>query len=252
VMGPGSPSYTVRQLRDSLTWHAVLARHRLGYPLVLASAATIAVGDFTLPVYEIYKVGEDLHWKRGLNLFSPHGASVAFVPHWDNNDGGADLDTSRCFMGKSRFEELRALLAPDTTVIGIDERTALILDFTSDEARVMGAGGITWQRGSEERRFGRRETFPLADLGLSALLDIATGIPPAVWEKAMSVDTQPDPPAAAPSEEVLALVAARAEARSKRDWASSDRIRDDIARLGWKVKDTPSGSEILPLVAPSG
>ena len=28
--GPGSPSYTVRQLRDSYAWHALRARHRLG------------------------------------------------------------------------------------------------------------------------------------------------------------------------------------------------------------------------------
>src|SRR3989442_8736968 len=102
VLGPGSPTYAVRQLRDSFTWQAVVARHRLGYPLVLASAATIAVSDHALPVYEIYKVGEDLHWKRGLNLLGPNGASIAFIPHWDNNDGGDDLDTSRCFMGKAR------------------------------------------------------------------------------------------------------------------------------------------------------
>ena len=29
-MGPGSPSYAVRQLEDSLTWEYILARHRLG------------------------------------------------------------------------------------------------------------------------------------------------------------------------------------------------------------------------------
>ncbi|MBN2147175.1 MAG: hypothetical protein JW726_07285, partial [Anaerolineales bacterium] len=56
-MGPGSPSYAVRQLRDSLAWQYLLARHRLGAALVLASAAAIAVSTVSLPVYEIYKVG---------------------------------------------------------------------------------------------------------------------------------------------------------------------------------------------------
>ena len=61
-LGPGSPSYAVRQLRDSLAWHMVRSRHRLGAALALASAATIAAGAWALPVYEIYKVGEDTHW----------------------------------------------------------------------------------------------------------------------------------------------------------------------------------------------
>ncbi|HLZ07879.1 MAG TPA: cysteinyl-tRNA synthetase [Chloroflexota bacterium] len=252
MMGPGSPSYTVRQLRDSFTWHAVVARHRLGYPLVLASAATIAVSDFALPVYEIYKVGEELHWKRGLNLLGPNRPSIAFVPHWDNNDGGKDLDTSRCFMGKARFAELRALLPPTTAVVGIDERTALILDFTHDEARVMGAGGVTLQSERDERRFGRRETFPLADLGLDALTDPAIGLPNAVWEKALAADSTTAPTAVLPSDDVLALIATRARARASQDWAESDRLRDDIARLGWKIKDTPNGAEVLPLGCPHG
>ena len=42
-MGPGSPTYAVRQLSDSLAWHYLLARHRLGAALVLASAAVIAI-----------------------------------------------------------------------------------------------------------------------------------------------------------------------------------------------------------------
>ena len=42
VLGPGSPTYAANQLAGSLAWHTILARHRLGAPLVLASAAAIA------------------------------------------------------------------------------------------------------------------------------------------------------------------------------------------------------------------
>ncbi len=56
-MGPGSPTYAVKHLSGSLAWHILLARHRLGAGLVLASAAAIAAGAWALPVYEIYKVG---------------------------------------------------------------------------------------------------------------------------------------------------------------------------------------------------
>jgi hypothetical protein len=43
-LGPGSPSYAVRQSQDSLAWQYLVARHRLGAGLALASAATIAIG----------------------------------------------------------------------------------------------------------------------------------------------------------------------------------------------------------------
>jgi hypothetical protein len=122
-MGPGSPTYAVRQLSDSLAWHYLLARHRLGAALVLASAATIAISAYALPVYEIYKVGEDPHWKAGLDFFGDYGLPLVFVPHWNNNDGGDELDTSRCVMGQTRFAELMRQLPLDGTVIGIDEKT---------------------------------------------------------------------------------------------------------------------------------
>ncbi|HSQ40127.1 MAG TPA: hypothetical protein VLM78_08185, partial [Anaerolineales bacterium] len=60
-MGPGSPTYAIRQLKDSLAWDLVRARHRFGATLIFASAATISVGAHALPVYEVYKVGQDMH-----------------------------------------------------------------------------------------------------------------------------------------------------------------------------------------------
>ena len=51
-------------------------------------------------------MGEDPHWKTGLDLFAPFGLRLVFIPHWNNNDGGNELDTSRCFMGLARFERL--------------------------------------------------------------------------------------------------------------------------------------------------
>ena len=51
-------------------------------------------------------------------------------------------------------------------------------------------------------------------------------------------------------DEVVALAAARAQARSVRDFAESDRLRDEIAAAGWEVRDTPGapgGFELVPL-----
>ena len=39
------------------------------------------------------------------------------------------------------------------------------------------------------------------------------------------------------------LLSIRAEAKSKKDWATSDRIRDELAALGFTIKDTKEGTE---------
>jgi cysteinyl-tRNA synthetase len=46
--------------------------------------------------------------------------------------------------------------------------------------------------------------------------------------------------------EVLALVEKRQQARAAKDWAGSDRLRDEIAALGWNVKDTKDGPKLSP------
>ena len=52
---------------------------------------------------------------------------------------------------------------------------------------------------------------------------------------------------AEPPPEVERLVAARAEARGRRDWRRADELREEIRRLGWIVEDTPAGSRTAPL-----
>lgn len=44
--------------------------------------------------------------------------------------------------------------------------------------------------------------------------------------------------------EVEALIVQRDEARARKDWDESDRLRDAITALGWKVKDTPAGTQV--------
>jgi cysteinyl-tRNA synthetase len=54
------------------------------------------------------------------------------------------------------------------------------------------------------------------------------------------------PDARAPSD-VCELAEQRERARSERDFAAADRLRDEIAARGWEVRDAPSGFELLPL-----
>jgi cysteinyl-tRNA synthetase len=46
--------------------------------------------------------------------------------------------------------------------------------------------------------------------------------------------------------EVDAILVKREEARSKKDWAAADKFRDEIANLGYEVRDTPAGPVVRP------
>ncbi len=248
-LGPGSPTYAVRQLRDTLAWHTLIARHRLGSAIILASAATVAAGAYTLPVYEIYKVGEDLHWHDGLDLLGPYGLPLVFIPHWDNHEGGTALDTSRCFMGKERFTHLLSLLPAGLTVVGLGEHTALIIDLERETGQVMGLGHVAVLRDGEEKLFRSGQNFVLAELGNFHLPSPGDGIPADVWRNVRTLDETHSsttlPPE--PTPDVLSLMEARETARSRRDWTAADDLRNQIAALGWQVQDAPSGTEITPL-----
>ena len=49
-----------------------------------------------------------------------------------------------------------------------------------------------------------------------------------------------------PSEEALALIAERDEARAAKDFAKSDEIRDRLQAMGLEVMDTPQGTKVRP------
>ena len=54
---------------------------------------------------------------------------------------------------------------------------------------------------------------------------------------------EPEAASALPAE-VEELVAARAAARAAKEWKKSDELRDQIAALGWIVKDTKDGQKV--------
>jgi len=243
-MGPGSPTYAIRNLKDTLTWDVIRARHRLGATLIFASAATISIGAHALPVYEIYKVGQDVHIVDGLNLFSDFGLHVSFIPHWNNTDGGADLDTSRCFIGMDRFAEWCNLVPSDNETIGLDEHTGLIMDFESGLCEVSGVSSVSLARECDPEMYPSGSKFPLSELGEFRIPDpIEKDIPAHVWE--MCLNAPPLLDEDRPSDAVIALVEQRVLARANKNWAESDKLRDEIAALGWTVQDSKDGYKLL-------
>lgn len=254
-LGPGSPTYAVRQLQNSLAWQALRACHRLGAAVVLASAATIALSRHALPVYEIYKVGQDLHWQGGLDFFGAFGLSLIFIPHWNNNDGGEELDTSHCYMGRSRFEQLLAMLPPDSIIVGIDEHTALVADLAAGRCRVLGKGTVTVLRSGGSVTFASGRSFALEQLGAFRLPAPEAGIPYDVWQWVQRTPVAVDEPMHSPPAVVVDLLGRREAARRQQDWATADALREGIVAAGWEVRDTPDGPQLVPRAdaqAPNG
>ncbi len=173
LIGPGSPTYAVRVLASTPLPEVIRRRVADGACLVAASAAALTVGRFTLPVYEIYKVGESPHWVDGMNLLERFGLDLAVIPHWNNAEGGTH-DTRRCFMGEERFSRLETLLPPETAVLGLDEHSACILDFAAGEARVRGLGRVVLRRGGAVTTYRKGDRIPLDVLRGAVRLPTAT------------------------------------------------------------------------------
>jgi cyanophycinase-like exopeptidase len=143
LAGPGSPSYALNQWSDTAIPPALADLVRRGGTLVTGSAAAATIGTHAIPVYEIYKVGEDPYWLAGLNLLGDLlGIRAAVVPHFDNREGGRH-DTSCCYIGLHRLEILETQLHDGAGIIGVDEHTAVLIELATGKVSVHGAGGLT-------------------------------------------------------------------------------------------------------------
>jgi cysteinyl-tRNA synthetase len=90
----------------------------------------------------------------------------------------------------------------------------------------------------------------------NAALDAGTLPPPAVaavqalfgrWDDVLGVLRAPEAAEAALPPAVQELLDRRAAARKAKDWAQSDALRNELAALGYAVKDTPKGQVATPL-----
>ena len=243
-MGPGSPTYAIRQLKGTLAWDVIRARHRLGATLIFASAATISVGAHALPVYEIYKVGQDVHVVDGLNFFSDFGLHVSFVPHWNNAEGGVDLDTSRCFMGMDRFNEWCGLVPSENITLGLDEHTGIIMDFTSGNCEVSGVSSVSLVSDCDPVMHPAGSKFSLSEIGeIKVPNPIESGVSTKAWEMVINAPALVEDDN--PPDEVVRLAEKRLAARAKKNWGESDRLRDEIAALGWTTQDSKEGYTLV-------
>jgi len=171
MAGPGSPSYALRQWMGGPIPGAIAAHLRDGGIVTMASAAALTLGLVTIPVYEIYKVGETPRWLEGLDLLgSATGLRAAVVPHFDNAEGG-NHDTRFCYMGERRLRALEDQLPAGAFILGVDGHTALTFDLVAGRASVAGLGGVTIRAG------GRSTTLAAgSEVAIDAIAEAASSL----------------------------------------------------------------------------
>ena len=169
--GPGSPSYALAHWQAGPVAAGLRDRVLAGHGMtVLASAAAATAGQFTLPVYEIYKAGGAPRWLPGLDLLGTLGLKVAVIPHYDNAEGGR-YDTRYCYLGERRLAVLERELPADAAVLGVDEHTAVLIDLWAKHIEIRGRGGVT------VRRSGDSVVLPAGTrLSAADLRDLVRGI----------------------------------------------------------------------------
>jgi hypothetical protein len=261
--GPGSPSYALHQWAPLDLAQDLRGTLEAGGVLCFASAAALTLGTFTVPVYEIYKVGTATHWLPGLDVLSMAGIRGAIIPHYDNAEGG-NYDTRFCYLGEDRLVALEGQLPDETGILGVDEHTAGIIDLEAQSLTVMGKGGVYWRRNGETRTFESGSVTPLSEIqafepegvervhtsapevsDVEALVALAEGggrnSIDAIARLARLASTGGGD-RIDPTELVNGLLELRVSARNAKDFALADRIRDVIVASGIEVMDTPEGS----------
>jgi cyanophycinase-like exopeptidase len=241
-LGPGSPSRALRRWGGTPIVEQLIARIQHGATLITSSAAAAASGRHTIPVYEIYKAGTSPVWLDGLDIIGAlTGLAVAIVPHWNNNEG-ATHDTSRCFIGEGRLQQLERALPDGAAILGIDEHSALTIDLGASSVTVGGKGAVTIRIpgiGETAMHSGATESLAtfVARFGAAAG---APRLPVATSETPLLV------PATGPGLDVSVaveqLIALRAAARAERRFSDADALRAAIEALGVELVDEPTGA----------
>ncbi len=173
--GPGSPSYALRKWQGTVIPGLLLEKVLHGGCVVFASAAALTLGVVTVPVYEIYKCGQDPHWLDGLDVVSAAGIHAAVIPHYDNNEGGTH-DTRFCYLGERRLSIMERQLPDGVFVLGVDEHTACTFDLDARTASVEGRGVVTVRAAGRSVTFASGETVAIDQLNEIAAA-LARGAP---------------------------------------------------------------------------
>jgi cysteinyl-tRNA synthetase len=112
-------------------------------------------------------------------------------------------------------------------------------DALDDDLNISGALGHLFDAIRESNRLMDQNAFTPSDS--RALL---------TWWNTINQVLAFDPETSAIPPDIQSLLEARAEARKNKQWSTSDKLRDELAALGWEVKDTKEGQVLAPRPLP--
>ncbi|MGA7834062.1 MAG: hypothetical protein WCA31_02525 [Acidimicrobiales bacterium] len=263
--GPGSPTYALAQWAPLHFEEDLLSVLDKGGALCISSAASLTLGAFTAPIYEVYKVGDPSPtWRTGLNVLEHIGLRCVVIPHFDNNEGG-NYDTRFCYLGEVRLVALEEQLPDGVATLGVDEHTAAILDIAHDTITVRGRSNVYWRLRGEQKVLRNGSTTDLGELRDSAptprpIREIAESFVdrgPADLARIAATGGQEATTALAqlvqlaatggegfidPTPLVEGILKARVNARSIGQYELADQLRDVLVTAGFEIRDEPSGT----------
>jgi hypothetical protein len=263
--GPGSPTYALAQWAPLHFEEDLLSVLDKAGGLCFASAASLTLGAYTAPIYEIYKVGDQSpQWQEGLNVLSHFGLKCVVIPHFDNNEGG-NYDTRYCYLGEVRLTALEVMLPEDVATLGVDEHTAAIIDLDSDTITVKGRSNAYWRQNGNQKILANGTTTDLDQLRNAAVTprtQPSVAEPPSEisptdlallaasgGEEATSALAQLVQLAATggegyvdPAPLIEGVLKARVSARSSGQYALADELRDVLVAAGFEIRDEASGT----------
>jgi cyanophycinase len=108
----GNPEHVIEMLHDTPAWQIIRDGYAGGAVLAGCSAGAMMLGGYTLSVRAVMR-GQPPHWLPGLGIVP----GIVLMPHFDRV---AD------FANAEMFRAILAAAPPDTTLVGVDEDTALI------------------------------------------------------------------------------------------------------------------------------
>jgi hypothetical protein len=108
--------------------------------------------------------------------------------------------------------------------------------------QVSGVSSVSLVRECDPEIYPSGAQFPLSQLGQFHLPeDPSQGISPVAWSMVTQASAPQDD---SPPPAVSALADERAAARLRKDFAESDRLREQILALGWQVQDGRDGQKL--------
>jgi len=230
--GPGSPTYALKIWKKYGVDSLLKSKINNGGIIAFSSAAALTFGSHVIPVYEIYKVGEKPKLIPGLNLLNFLHKETLVVPHFNNKEGG-DHDTSHCFIGKKRFDNL--IKNRDILVIGIEEHTSITFNLNNSSIKVDGKGKVFLKSPKGVIEINSGETLGIDEINsnytpLIEVQEILNNNPEEKVDNKVQVD-------------IDLLVDIRDKARLKKLWDISDQVRDLLISNKIELEDNPDGSK---------